>query len=105
MSYNTTLILKLINLNSFLCYNSCRCKEEDVMQVAQYLFQSPYTSPVQVGRLDPSSSQDQGTSDANTQPIVSSKTQPKAKEVVQTQEVQVSVDTSTESTHLLDVVA
>ena len=30
-------------------------KKEDVMQVAQYLFQSPSPNPVQVGRLDPSS--------------------------------------------------
>ena len=77
------------------------------MQVAQYLFQSPYTSSVQVGRLDPSSSQSQGTSETNTQAFVSSKTQPKAQEVVQTQtqEVQASVDTNSEPTRLLDVVA
>ena len=75
------------------------------MQVAQYIFQSPYTSSVQVGRLDPSSSQNQGSSVTNTQAVVSSQTQPKAQEVAQTQEVQASTDTSSEPTRLLDVVA
>jgi len=76
------------------------------MQVAQYIFQSPYTSSVQVGRLDPSSSQDQSSSDTNTQAVVSSQTQPKAQEIAQTptQEVQTSVDTNAEQTRLLDVV-
>jgi hypothetical protein len=32
------------------------------MQVAQYTFQSPYSSPIQVGRLDPSSLQDDSAS-------------------------------------------
>ncbi|MFK5938165.1 MAG: hypothetical protein QM497_07195 [Sulfurimonas sp.] len=75
------------------------------MQVAQYLFQSPYTSSVQVGRLDPSSSQSQGTTETNVQAVVSSQTQPKAQEVAQTQtqEVQASADTNSEPTHVLDV--
>ena len=36
-------------------------KEAD-MQVAQYTFQSPYSSPVQVGRLDPSSVENDSSS-------------------------------------------
>jgi len=32
--------------------------KEDAMKVAQYTFQSPYSSPVQVGRLDPNSVKD-----------------------------------------------
>jgi len=76
------------------------------MQVAQYLFQSPYTSSVQVGRLDPSSTQEQSSLDTNSQAIVSNKAQPEAKEIVQTQtqEVKPSVDTNAEPSRLLDVV-
>jgi hypothetical protein len=78
------------------------------MQVAQYLFQSPSSSPVQVGKLDTSSSQNQGSVDTNAQAVASSKTQPQAKEVaqVQTQKTQSAVDTtSVEPTRLLNVVA
>ncbi len=32
------------------------------MDVAQYTFQSPYSSPLQVGRLDPSSVKEEGDS-------------------------------------------
>lgn len=37
------------------------------MNVAKYTFQSPYPSPVQVGRLDPNSTKERGTesSDSN----------------------------------------
>ena len=77
------------------------------MQVARYLFQSPYTSAVQVGRLDPSSSQSQSSSNTNTQAVVQDQTQQKAQEFAQTQtqEVKPSVDISAEPTRLLDVVA
>jgi len=73
------------------------------MQVAQYLFQSPYTSAVQVGRLDPSSSQ----SSSNTQATVEDQTQQKAQEFTQTQKqaVKPSVSTNTPSTNILDITA
>jgi hypothetical protein len=35
------------------------------MQVAKYTFQSPYPSPVQVGRLDPSSLKDESTKNSS----------------------------------------
>ena len=75
------------------------------MQVAQYLFQSPYTSAVQVGRLDPSSSQ--SSSDTNTQATVEDQTQQKAQEFTQTQKqaVKPSVSTNTPSTNILDITA
>lgn len=73
------------------------------MQVEKYLFQSPYTSSVQVGRLDPSSSQNQTASETSTQDFVKSKTEVKAQEVAQTQESKPSVNVSSEPTHLLDV--
>ena len=79
--------------------------KEEVMQVAQYLFQSPYTSAVQVGRLDPNASQSQDTSQTSTQDFVSSKAQPKAKEVTQTQGVKPSANTNSVSPRLLDVTA
>jgi hypothetical protein len=75
------------------------------MQVAQYLFQSPYTSSVQVGILEPSSSQNQGTVDTNAQSTLSSKAQAKEVTQTQTQAVQPSTDINTQATRLLDVVA
>ena len=74
------------------------------MQVARYLFQSPYTSPMQVGRLDPSSRQ--SSSDTNTQAVVQDQTQQKAQKFAQTQiqKVQSNVSKSTKTISLLDVV-
>ena len=48
------------------------CKEEDVMNVAKYIFQSPYPSPTQVGRLDPSTKEDSSTNSSTKQesPVV-----------------------------------
>ena len=75
------------------------------MQVAQYLFQSPYTSAVQVGRLEPSKSQSQNSSDTNTQATVKDQTQEKAQELAQTQKqtVKPSVSVNTTPTNILDV--
>lgn len=71
------------------------------MNVASYTFQSPYSSPVQVGRLDPSSTK-QETSSSETPPTVDA-TQVKAQnfEATQVQEVTPEV----ESKPLLDVYA
>ena len=40
-------------------YKQESINKEDVMEVSKYLFQSPSSSQVQVGRLDPSSKQEQ----------------------------------------------
>ena len=74
------------------------------MNVAQYLFQSPYSSAVQVGRLDPNSKQEESSVSAQSAPTMTqSKPQPKALpvEVVPAQETKPSA----EPTRLLDVVA
>ena len=42
--------------------------KEDVMQVAKYLYQSPSSSPIQVGRLDPNSKKEEESSKANSLP-------------------------------------
>lgn len=43
------------------------------MQVAQYIFQSPSPSPVQVGRLDPSSKEDTTSSTETEQNDIQTK--------------------------------
>jgi len=42
------------------------------MNVAQYIFQSPYPSPVQVGRLDPNSLKDSSSSQNDTSSLLKS---------------------------------
>ena len=50
------------------------------MQVAQYTFQSPYPSPVQVGRLDPSSLKESSAGSSQSDPAaLKNETQQKAK--------------------------
>ena len=50
------------------------------MQVAQYTFQSPYPSPVQVGRLDPNSLKDNTANSSQSNPVaVTNETEQKAK--------------------------
>ncbi len=39
------------------------------MQIAQYTFQSPYPSPVQVGRLDPSSLKENSSNAGQSDPV------------------------------------
>ena len=58
------------------------------MQVAQYTFQSPSTSPVQVGRLDPSSLKKEETTSSLPKEVVN-QTASKAESfaATQTQEV------------------
>jgi len=45
------------------------------MNVAQYTFQSPYSSPVQVGRLDPNSLKDSSLSQGDTSSLLGSTNQ------------------------------
>ncbi|WP_457750074.1 hypothetical protein [Sulfurimonas sp.] len=45
------------------------------MNVAKYTFQSPYSSPVQVGRLDPSSVKDTSSSGSDTSSLLQSSNQ------------------------------
>jgi len=74
------------------------------MNVAQYTFQSPYSSQVQVGRLDPSSKQETSTASSDSGLIKSTNTTLKnaqSFQATQTQEVTPTVDSS----RLLDVYA
>ena len=68
------------------------------MQVAQYLFQSPSPSPVQVGRLDPSSVNQQSTSSSSQDlpKAVVNQTETKAQafEISQKQDVKPTLDTN-----------
>ncbi len=45
------------------------------MNVTQYTFQSPYSSPVQVGRLDPNSIKDTSSSGSDTSSLLKSSNQ------------------------------
>ncbi len=72
------------------------------MEVAQYLFQSPSTSSVQIGKLDPSSKEDTSTK-IPTQSTSPAKT---AGEIMTGKSTEVSVVTPTvQSNRLLDVYA
>ena len=74
------------------------------MNVAQYLFQSPYSSAAQVGRLDTSSTEKQSSANAQSAPeTTQSEPQPKARpvEVVAAQ----AVEPAAAPSRLLDVVA
>ena len=56
-----------VKLNVTIFYYFCAIikldtKEEDIMQVASYTFQSPSSSAVQVGKLDPASVKEEETS-------------------------------------------
>jgi len=50
------------------------------MQIAQYTFQSPYPSPIQVGRLDPNSLKDNTANSSQSNPAaLINETEQKAK--------------------------
>ena len=63
------------------------------MQVAQYTFQSPYPSPVQVGRLDPSSVKEDNAQNTNQSFNPTTQTELKAQsfEATQKQDVKPTV--------------
>ena len=69
------------------------------MEVARYTFQSPYSSPIQVGKPDPSVKKE----DDSTSESLPNETQQKAKQFLSTQvsEVKPTVDTK----QLLDTYA
>ena len=75
------------------------------MNVAQYTFQSPYSSPVQVGRLDPASVKEENTSSTGSSqsaPVVNETlSSAQSFEATQTSEVTPTVS----SDNLLDVYA
>jgi len=76
------------------------------MNVTQYTFQSPYSSPVQVGRLDPSSVKEEGSvsaaSSGQSAPVVNETlSSAQSFEATQTSEVTPTVETN----QLLDVYA
>ena len=71
------------------------------MQVNQYLFQSPSTSQVQVGRLDPTSKEEETSTTQSTQSSADFSTS-----VQQTQPVHpTQVETANTTQHLLDIYA
>ena len=73
------------------------------MQVAQYLFQSPSTSPVQVGKLDPSSKEETVSAKVEQGVPVQAKT---AGEIMTGKSVEIPVVTPRVQTdRLLDVYA
>ena len=65
------------------------------MQVAQYLFQSPSTNPVQVGRLDPSSLKEESSS--SLPKAVSNETALKAESFASTQTQELKPTVSADS--------
>ena len=78
------------------------------MEVSKYLFQSPSSSPVQVGRLDPSSKQESTKQEATKESTstLPNETLKEAQsfQATQTQEVKPTVE-STKSSNALDVYA
>lgn len=72
------------------------------MQVTQYLFQSPYSSPVQYGRVDPTSTQSASQSDAKL-PSATNETANKAQAFESTQKKEVTPTVS--GSNVLDVYA
>ena len=70
------------------------------MQVAQYLFQSPSTSAVQVGRLDPSSVKEENTQGSSLPKTVLNETASKAESFAQTQKQEVKPTVSANSIDL-----
>lgn len=70
--------------------------KEDVMQVAQYTYQSPSTSSIQVGRLDPSSVKDNSTNTTAQPPKSTNEALTRAQDfqATQTKEVTPTVNTN-----------
>lgn len=79
------------------------------MQVNQYLFQSPSTSPVQVGRLDPASVEKETTANTNTSTAnlatSTAKSQPVHSTQVESVQTAQVVEPTINSNQLLDVYA
>jgi hypothetical protein len=78
------------------------------MTVNRYLFQSPYSSQVQVGRLDPSVKQESDAQKASTELSKNSnETLQKAQnfQASQVSEVKPKVEAAADSSKLLDVYA
>ena len=78
-------------------------REEDVMQIASYLYQSPSPSATQIGKLDPSSVKQESTEESSTNstqtPTDETTIEAQLFEATQTTEVSPLVD----SNQLLDV--
>ena len=81
-------------------YNLSSLYKEDIMEVTQYTYLSPYTSPVQFGRPDASSQKQENSSQesTNTQELPKSTneslTEAQEFSASQTQEVKPSVTTN-----------
>jgi len=72
------------------------------MQVAKYTFQSPYPSPVQVGRLDPNSLKDESSKNSSQSLSIQNEVEQKAQSVENSLKRDVS---PTVSTNKLDIYA
>lgn len=74
------------------------------MQVTKYLFQSPYSSPVQFGRVDPTTKE---SSTENSTQLMSSgnETASKAEALQATQKKEVTPSVSTDTGNKLDIYA
>ena len=86
-----------------MCYNIACTIKGDIMNVASYTFQSPYPSPFQVGRADPSSQKADTTQQGSSELIKNTNTSfsnAQSFKATQTQEVKATVDAP-----LLDIYA
>ena len=75
------------------------------MNTAQYIFKSPYTSSVQVGRLDPSSVKESSSSGADTASLLKSTNQTVQKADLAKESMVSEVKPSVSSTKVLDTYA
>lgn len=75
------------------------------MNTAQYIFKSPYTSSVQVGRLDPSSVKESSSSGADTASLLKSTNQTLQKADLAKESMVSEVKPSVSSTKVLDTYA
>ena len=73
------------------------------MNVSSYIFQSPYSSPVQVGKPDPNATQEQSTQKDTSAEVITttneSANNAKSFQATQTQEVKPTVETNTLDTY------
>jgi len=73
------------------------------MQVKQYIYQSPYSSPVQMGRVDPNSVKDESTTKNSDTTFTQTQTQKEAQSFQSSAKEEVKPTVSSERT--LDVYA
>ncbi|MEN4046741.1 hypothetical protein [Sulfurimonas sp. NWX367] len=75
------------------------------MNIAQYTFQSPYPSPVQIGRLDPSSLKDSSSSQSDTSSLLKASNETLKKAQVLETSLKSEVKPSVSQSKSLDIYA